>query len=168
MPATLQELSDRAARIAQVQAAEVAAAEAATRAAAVAAEAEAAARDAATLELTNNVDEPMEAISKQTVEIGIQVDLILAPPTPAPVPRIAETSTETRSKCGLYAEDDEDDEDQVETSVAPASIWPGSTSNGLNRARKRVRIFVPSLQNGRSFLFLGMIDSALTMAHFLD
>ncbi|KAF9209542.1 hypothetical protein BGZ59_010070 [Podila verticillata] len=139
VPATLQELSDRAARIAQVQAVEIAAAEAATRAAAAAAEVEAAARDAATLELTNKVDEPMEAISKQMVEIGIQVDLILATPTPAPVPRIAETSTETRSKCGLYAEDDEDDEDQAEISVAPASIWPGSTSNGLNRSRKRTR-----------------------------
>lgn len=154
-PATLQELSDRAARIAQVQAAEVAAAEAATRATAEAAEAEAAARDAATLELTSNVDEPMKAISKQMVEIGIQVDLIRATPTPTPVPRITETSTETRSKCGLYAEDDEDDEDEAETSVAPASIWPGSTSNGLNRARKRVRIFAPSLQNRRGLLFLG-------------
>lgn len=97
----------------------------------------------------------MEAIGKQMVEIGIQVDLILPTPTPAPIPRVAEMSTETRSKNGLYAEDDEDDEDQAETSVAPTSIWPGSTSNGLIRARKRVRMFVPSLQNRSDVLFLG-------------
>ncbi|KAF9299798.1 hypothetical protein BGZ74_008643 [Mortierella antarctica] len=140
VPATLQELSDRAAKIAQLQAAEAAAAEAATQAAVTAAEAaEAAARDAATLELASNVDEPMEAISKQVAEIGIQVDLMLPTPPPAPVPRIAETPTETKSKYGLYAEDDEEDEDRAETSVAPNNAWPTSTTNGLDRARKRTR-----------------------------
>ncbi|KAG0038321.1 hypothetical protein BGZ82_000466 [Podila clonocystis] len=139
-PATLQELSDRAAKIAQVQAAEAAAAEAATRTAVAAAEeAEAAARDAATLELANNVDEPMEAISKQVAEIGIQVDLMPPTPTPAPVPRIVETPTETKSKYGLYAEDDEEEDDRAETSVAPNNVWLTSTTNGLDRARKRTR-----------------------------
>ncbi|KAF9427130.1 hypothetical protein BGZ94_005428 [Podila epigama] len=134
-PLFFQELSDRANKLAALQAAEAAEIAASEKAAQ-----EAAMRDTATgtRELTmRENDKVIEAMSKQVSEIGIQVDLL---PPPISVPKVADLPSNVApklSKYGFYAEEEAEDE-RPEPSIPPASR-PQPVSSGLDRPRKRTR-----------------------------